>query len=67
MVLTVEPGIYAIDMLLENLRGTPAEDHVIWDGVDWLRPFGGIRIEDDVRVTADGIENLTRDAFATIV
>ncbi|MDH3552467.1 MAG: M24 family metallopeptidase, partial [Gammaproteobacteria bacterium] len=66
MVLTIEPGIYAIDMLLENLRGTPAEHHVIWDGVDWLRPFGGIRIEDDVRVMADGCENLTRDAFAAV-
>lgn len=66
MVLTVEPGIYAIDMLLDNLRGTPAEDHVNWDGVNWLRPFGGIRIEDDVRITADGVENLTRDAFIAI-
>jgi Xaa-Pro dipeptidase len=66
MVLTIEPGLYAIDMLLENLRGTPAEHHVVWDAVDWLRPFGGIRIEDDVRVTADGCENLTRDAFRAI-
>ena len=66
MVLTIEPGLYAIDMLLENLRGTPAENHVLWEGVDWLRPYGGIRIEDDVRVTADGCENLTRDAFASI-
>lgn len=66
MVLTIEPGIYAIDMLLENLRGSPAESHVDWDGVDWFRPFGGVRIEDDVRVTADGCENLTRDAFAAI-
>ena len=66
MVLTVEPGIYAIDMLLENLRGTPAENHVVWAEVDWLRPFGGIRIEDNVRVTADGCENLTRDAFNAI-
>ncbi len=66
MVLTVEPGLYAIDMLLENLRGTPAEQHVNWDGVDWLRRFGGIRIEDDVRVTANGCENLTRDAFAAV-
>ncbi len=63
MTLTIEPGLYAIDMLLENLRGSPAEDHVVWDGVDWLRPFGGIRIEDDIRVTADGCENMTRDAF----
>jgi Xaa-Pro dipeptidase len=64
MVLTIEPGLYVIDMLLENLRGTPAETHVNWDTVDWLRPFGGIRIEDDVRVLVDGQENLTRDAFA---
>lgn len=63
MTLTIEPGLYIIDMLLENLRGSPAERHVNWDGVDWMRPFGGIRIEDDVRVTADGCENMTRDAF----
>jgi Xaa-Pro dipeptidase len=66
MVLTIEPGIYVIDMLLENLRGTPAEGHVNWEAVDWMRPYGGIRIEDDVRITADGSENLTRDAFAAI-
>ena len=66
MVLTIEPGIYAIDMLLEELRGTPADALVDWDAVDWLRPFGGIRIEDNVRVTAAGHENLTRDAFAAL-
>jgi Xaa-Pro dipeptidase len=64
MVLTIEPGLYAIDMLLENLRGTPAENHVNWTSVDWLRPFGGIRIEDNVRVLVDDRENLTRAAFA---
>ena len=67
MTLTIEPGLYAIDMLLENLRGSAAEDHVLWDGVDWLRPFGGIRVEDDVRVMADGCENMTRDAFSAAV
>jgi len=65
MVLTIEPGLYAIDMLLENLRGTAAEHHVNWGTVDWLRPYGGIRIEDNVRVMVNGRENLTRDAFAT--
>ena len=50
--------------LIEQLRGTPAESHVNWKAVDWLRPFGGIRIEDDVRVLVDGAENLTRNAFA---
>ena len=66
MVLTIEPGLYIIDMLLDNLRGTPAESHVNWDTVDWLRPYGGIRIEDDIRVMANGQENLTRDAFARL-
>jgi len=66
MVLTIEPGLYAIDMLLENLRGTPAEDHVNWSTVDWLRPFGGIRIEDNVRVLVNDRENLTRGAFAQL-
>ena len=63
MVLTIEPGMYVIDMLLDNLRGTPAEQHVNWATVDWLRPYGGIRIEDDIRVMSDDRENLTRDAF----
>jgi len=66
MVLTIEPGLYAIDMLLENLKGTPAENHVNWATVDWLRPFGGVRIEDNVRVLSNGRENLTRDAFAQL-
>lgn len=66
MVLTIEPGLYVIDMLLENLQGTPAASHVNWTTVDWLRPYGGIRIEDDVRVLVNDRENLTRDAFAQL-
>jgi len=66
MVFTIEPGVYVIDMLLENLRGSSAESHINWDSVDWLRPFGGVRIEDNVRVTSTGTENMTRDAFAAI-
>ncbi len=64
MVVTIEPGLYVIDLLLDNLRGSPAEQQINWQTVDRLRPFGGVRIEDDVRVLADGAENLTRDAFA---
>ncbi len=63
-VLTIEPGTYVIDMLLENLEGTAGADMVNKDRVDWLRPFGGARVEDNVRVLADGCENLTRAAFA---
>jgi len=55
-----------IDLLLADLAGTPAEKMINRTRVDWLRPFGGMRIEDNVRVTANGCENLTRDAFAAI-
>ena len=63
-VLTIEPGCYVIGMLLENLEGSPGAAMVNWDKVEWLRPFGGARIEDNVRVLADGCENFTRAAFA---
>lgn len=63
-VLTIEPGIYIIDLLLDNLQGTPGHAMLNQSRIDWLRPYGGIRIEDDVRVLAAGCENLTRDAFA---
>jgi Xaa-Pro aminopeptidase len=35
---------------------------VDWRRIDALRGYGGIRIEDDVLVTDDGCDNLTRGA-----
>ena len=63
-VLTIEPGIYFIESLLTALRKKPEGSDVNWDKVDALRKFGGIRIEDNVLVTASGHENLTRQAFS---
>jgi Xaa-Pro dipeptidase len=65
MVVTIEPGIYFIDMLLEELRAGPHADAVDWARVDAFRPYGGIRIEDDVACTDDAPLNLTREAFAS--
>ncbi|HEX6929709.1 MAG TPA: M24 family metallopeptidase, partial [Gammaproteobacteria bacterium] len=65
-VFTIEPGLYFIDSLLQNLRAGGAGSSVNWARVEAFRPYGGIRIEDNVRVTADGHENLTRPAFAEI-
>ena len=65
-VFTVEPGIYFIPQLLEPLRGEPAGRAVNWSAVEALLPCGGVRIEDDVAVTATGAENLTRAAFAEL-
>ena len=59
-VVTIEPGVYFIDLLLEPLRGTPAGADIDWTLVERLRPLGGVRIEDDVLVTDDGHRNLTR-------
>ncbi|MDW8478958.1 MAG: M24 family metallopeptidase [Xanthomonadales bacterium] len=66
MVLTIEPGLYFIPALLAELAASPAGRAVDWALVERLRPYGGIRIEDDVRVTASGCENLTRAAFAAL-
>lgn len=64
MVVTIEPGLYFIDMLLAELRDKPVAADIDWKKVDAFRPYGGIRIEDDVVCTGDAPENLTRDAFA---
>ncbi|RDS82576.1 Xaa-Pro dipeptidase [Dyella psychrodurans] len=66
MVVTIEPGLYFIDMLLEELRATPAAKDIDWAKVDAFRPYGGIRIEDDVVCTDGEPENLTRNAFAVV-
>ena len=64
MVVTIEPGLYFIDMLLAELRDKPVSADIDWAKVDAFRQYGGIRIEDDVVCTDSAPENLTRDAFA---
>lgn len=63
-VVTIEPGIYFIDMLLNQARGSALSSHINWQAVERFKPCGGIRIEDDVVCTKEKPENLTRDAFA---
>jgi Xaa-Pro dipeptidase len=60
-VITIEPGCYFIPMLLRPFRENGQGRHFNWKLIDELSPNGGIRIEDDVLVTATGARNLTRE------
>jgi len=54
-VLTVEPGIYFIPALIDQWRAENKYANFInYAAVEKFRHFGGIRIEDDVLVTASG-------------
>ncbi len=63
-VVTIEPGLYFIDLLLKAARLDERRDAINWETVDALAPFGGIRIEDNVVAGSQGAKNLTRLAFA---
>ncbi|MEG3766589.1 Xaa-Pro dipeptidase [Alteromonas sp. 14N.309.X.WAT.G.H12] len=60
-VFTIEPGLYFIDSLLHELKSSPASKYVNWDTIAQYRPFGGIRIEDNIIVHRDRNENMTRE------
>ncbi len=61
MVLTIEPGIYFIESLLAPWREGKFGKHFNWDKIEALKPFGGIRIEDNIVIHDNRIENMTRD------
>ncbi|HEX7663153.1 MAG TPA: Xaa-Pro dipeptidase [Polyangiaceae bacterium] len=62
---TVEPGIYFIEGLLEELKQSEHAKSVDFKLVEALMPLGGVRIEDDLVVHEKGakekIRNLTRE------
>ena len=52
MVVTIEPGLYVIDSLLQKCRDNGFGHLLNNTAIDQLRPLGGVRIEDNV-VTAE--------------
>ena len=54
-VVTDEPGIYFIPDLIDDWRAKGLhKDFINYDALETYKDFGGIRIEDDLLITADG-------------
>lgn len=60
-VFTIEPGLYIIDSLLADIKASKNANMVNWGEVEAFKPFGGIRIEDNIIVHQSHNENMTRD------
>ena len=59
-VLTIEPGIYFIDMLLQKAKASDIGKYINWTRIADFKPYGGIRIEDNIVVKKKNPVNLTR-------
>lgn len=64
--VTVEPGIYFMDMLLGELARSRHSRLVNWEKIESFRQYGGVRVEDCLLVHKDRVENQSRDAFAAL-
>ncbi|KAJ3022929.1 hypothetical protein HKX48_004840 [Thoreauomyces humboldtii] len=61
MAVTVEPGIYFVDPILDKALADPEQAKFLDVAVveRFRKTVGGVRIEDDVIITSSGIDNLT--------
>ncbi|MEP0072280.1 MAG: Xaa-Pro dipeptidase [Marinomonas sp.] len=64
MVITIEPGLYFIPMLIEKMKAEIPQHGCDLSKIQQFLPYGGIRIEDNVVVKSTKSDNLTRTAFS---
>ena len=61
-VITDEPGIYFIPALIEKWKSEKTDQGFVnYSKLESYYDFGGIRLEDDVLVTADGARRLGKE------
>ncbi len=61
-VVTDEPGIYFIPALIDNWKASGhCAEFLNFDQIETYKDFGGIRIEDDLLITADGCRFIGKD------
>ena len=67
MFITVEPGIYFVDMLMDEAESSLAlSKYLNVEELEKYRGFGGVRIEDDVMVGEDSVESYQIDLPRTV-
>jgi len=59
-VITIEPGIYFIPLLLKKLADSSQSSVINWELIEIMKPFGGIRVEDNILISRSANVNLTR-------
>ncbi|KAI9312284.1 peptidase M24, structural domain-containing protein [Dichotomocladium elegans] len=59
-IVTVEPGIYFCDFIVDPVVNSPETGKYInVEGLEKYKAVGGVRIEDNILITEDGYINLT--------
>ena len=67
MFITVEPGIYFIDFLMDEAEtSTTLSKYLNIDELEKYRGFGGVRIEDDVMIGEDSVESYQLELPRTV-